>query len=86
MKTETQTASSRDFYTGGTYASLHPGWHAEDSQWKANHILTAIKRSAIEANTIAEIGCGAGAILSALSRDFTTGSGNSGYRQLCALP
>lgn len=53
-------------YTDGTYAAQNPDWHSEDSEWKAGQIIRAITLADIAPKTIAEVGCGAGAILSAL--------------------
>ena len=54
-------------YTDGTYAASNPGWHTRNSPWKAAQILKAIRRLPQSPATIAEIGCGPGAILSALA-------------------
>lgn len=53
-------------YTNGEYLKLHPTWHVEDSAWKAAHVMRLIERHALAPRAISEIGCGAGAILSAL--------------------
>lgn len=47
--------------TGGT-------WHIEDSPWKAEQISAMIKKHGLKKDIIGEIGCGAGAILSSLSK------------------
>jgi SAM-dependent methyltransferase len=54
-------------YTDGSYAASNPDWHVGDSPWKARQILKAINRLAKRPNTVAEIGCGAGGILTELS-------------------
>src|SRR5687767_15620947 len=48
------------------YAESHPTWHIEDSPWKAQQILTMLKRNKLTPKSIAEIGCGAGEILNQL--------------------
>jgi ubiquinone/menaquinone biosynthesis C-methylase UbiE len=53
-------------YVNGTYLTNHPTWHIEDSLWKARHVVAMLERGKVQPRTICEIGCGAGAILSAL--------------------
>ena len=55
-------------YTNGEYLAEHPNWHQEDSAWKAEQIRRMIKKHGIAAQTIAEIGCGAGEVLAELQR------------------
>jgi hypothetical protein len=31
-----------DFYEDGTYAARNPGWHSEDSPWKAAHLVSLL--------------------------------------------
>ena len=48
-------------YTDGTYLKQNPNWHQDDSAWKADHILSLLKRNGVEApGSICEVGCGAG--------------------------
>lgn len=62
-----------NIYKNGTYAARNPKWHSEDSEWKASHLfslldsgmLTEMRKRGL---TIAEIGCGYGGVLAALSR------------------
>jgi SAM-dependent methyltransferase len=54
-------ATSR--YVDGEYLQRNPGWHSDDSPWKAEHILKMIARNSLAPRTIAEVGCGAGEIL-----------------------
>jgi SAM-dependent methyltransferase len=42
-------------------------WHVEDSRWKARQIRQILTKNHIQPQTVAEVGCGAGAILSHLS-------------------
>lgn len=53
-------------YADGTYATKNPTWHTEHSIWKAGQILKGIELAALRPRTVAEIGCGAGAILASL--------------------
>jgi hypothetical protein len=57
-------------YRDGTYDSANPTWHVEDSPWKARQIETILRRNDIPANTVCEVGCGAGEILVQLQRTF----------------
>jgi SAM-dependent methyltransferase len=56
-----------DIYTSGEYGRRHQTWHAEDSAWKAGHIHRIVRKNNVRGRKVAEIGCGAGGILSALS-------------------
>jgi hypothetical protein len=53
-------------YTNGQYLEHNPTWHAEDAAWKANHIYRLLRQNMIEPDSISEIGCGSGEILSCL--------------------
>ncbi len=53
-------------YVGGEYLGHNPTWHVEDSAWKAEQILAALKRNGLHPATVCEVGCGAGEILSQL--------------------
>lgn len=68
-----------DIYTDGEYFKRHQTWHAEDSSWKALHIYNIIKRNKITGSTIADIGCGAGGVLSELSHLMDKGIKYYGY-------
>ena len=59
--------SMQTIYTDGTYAASNPAWHTTSSPWKATQVLKAISRLTNKPATIAEIGCGPGAILSSLA-------------------
>jgi hypothetical protein len=54
-------------YTSGEYLKTTQTWHIEDSPWKANQIIEIICNNHLQPKTIAEIGCGAGAIIEELS-------------------
>ena len=55
-------------YEDGTYLEANPGWHAEDSPWKADHVVRILRRNGLRPRTIAEVGCGAGEICRSLHR------------------
>ncbi len=76
-------------YEDGTYLCNNPGWHAEDSPWKARQINNIIKKNALAPRTICEVGCGAGEILNQLSamyvdRDFIGYEISSRAFELCS--
>jgi SAM-dependent methyltransferase len=54
-------------YNNGSYLKSNPGWHAEDSPWKAQQVLRMLGQHNIRPRTVAEVGCGAGEILRQLS-------------------
>jgi SAM-dependent methyltransferase len=55
-------------YKSGAYLEATKSWHAEDAGWKAGKIKSLLDRHAIRPASIAEIGCGSGAILDELSK------------------
>ena len=61
-------ASAR--YQNGAYLRMHPSWHADDSDWKARHALRMLSRNNLSPCTIAEVGCGAGGILSTMQNEL----------------
>ena len=60
-------AQTKDIYSNGVYLSNNITWHAEDSPWKARQISRLLIKNNIFPNSVCEIGCGAGAILTELS-------------------
>lgn len=56
-----------DIYTSGQYLETTKTWHSEDSQWKAGQIKKILDKNLIHPISIAEIGCGSGAIINELS-------------------
>jgi 2-polyprenyl-3-methyl-5-hydroxy-6-metoxy-1,4-benzoquinol methylase len=50
-------------YSDGEYEQKNPSWHAEDSPWKAEHILRALAFLPQPPRALCEVGCGAGEIL-----------------------
>lgn len=56
-------------YSSGKYLEVTKTWHIEDSPWKAAKISKIMADNNVHPLTIAEIGCGAGAILDALSNN-----------------
>ncbi len=67
-------------YEDGRYLAANPSWHEEDSQWKAAKILGLLRRAGADRPaSVAEIGCGAGAILAALQRGLPPQTRLAGY-------
>lgn len=54
------------------YLKHNPTWHQEDSEWKANQVAKILKRNNLEPKTALEVGCGAGAILHHLAKEYPT--------------
>jgi SAM-dependent methyltransferase len=54
-------------YTDGQYLEHNQTWHVEDSPWKAGHIVNMLAKHHLGPKLVAEVGCGAGAILEELS-------------------
>ena len=58
-------------YTTGEYLEKHPGWHIEDSDWKASKIKEILQRNHIEFRSLVEVGCGAGGVIRKLCDEFS---------------
>ena len=61
---------SRKRYTGEVYLQANPSWDIEDSPWKVDQVVRMMRRHHLAPASIAEIGCGAGAILAGLRGPF----------------
>jgi SAM-dependent methyltransferase len=66
-------------YTGGEYLQTHPTWHAEDSAWKASHIVRILRANHIRPTSICDVGCGAGEVLKELWHEFGPSCSLYGY-------
>ncbi len=70
-------------YEDEKYLSENKTWHVEDSPWKAKQVLKLIDgndiKLNIDANTICEVGCGAGEILVQLSKQSFSNCTFVGY-------
>ena len=55
-----------EFYTDGSYERLNPDWDTADSVWKAGLVVSMLHRHHLRPASVTEVGCGAGAVLSAL--------------------
>jgi len=72
-------ATIENIYTSGQYLANNPVWNAEDAHWKAAIIAGLMKKHSIIPQTMSEAGCGAGAILENLSKEFPTIDKLTGY-------
>lgn len=59
-----------NIYLNGNYLKHNPTWHREDAAWKASHIAKILKDHDIKPQSICEIGCGSGEILSELRKVY----------------
>jgi len=61
-----------DFYTNGEYLANNPTWDSEDAPWKTRHLMSLFRKYLKEEEilSVAEVGCGSGAILIELSKNF----------------
>lgn len=54
-------------YTTGEYLQKNPDWGQIDSGWKAENVAKICTRNRLEPSLIVDVGCGAGAVIHALS-------------------
>jgi SAM-dependent methyltransferase len=50
-------------YVDGEYLAKNPGWHVEESAWKARQVVRALRQNDIAPKTICDVGCGVGEVL-----------------------
>lgn len=62
--------ATRSRYTSEAYLNANPSWDVEDSPWKVEQVVRMIQRHHLAPSSMAEIGCGAGAILAGLRANF----------------
>jgi SAM-dependent methyltransferase len=72
-------SSDATMYQDGEYQRNNPGWHAEDSPWKAGHIASLLKKHEIEPRRVCEVGCGVGEILVNLLPKFPASTQLTGF-------
>jgi SAM-dependent methyltransferase len=68
-----------NIYTNQEYLKKNPTWHDEDSPWKASQIMELLTRNKIKFQKVAEIGCGAGGVIKAVSSQFGDGLQFKGF-------
>lgn len=66
-------------YESEEYLNNNKTWGVEDSPWKADQIIKLITHNHIKANTICEVGCGAGEIIVQLSQQLPKDTFFTGY-------
>ncbi len=71
--------ANSSIYEDGRYGTNNPGWHAEDSPWKASHIASLLKAHNISPARLCEVGCGVGEILVNLAREYPAPSQLTGF-------
>jgi SAM-dependent methyltransferase len=57
-------------YLSGDYLSHNPTWDSEDAPWKAGLIREVLAAHGLRPHSIADVGCGAGAVLREMRRTF----------------
>jgi cyclopropane fatty-acyl-phospholipid synthase-like methyltransferase len=53
----------RSVYVSGQYLENNPGWHTDESPFKANQVLRMMEKHRLGPKTICDVGCGAGEVL-----------------------
>jgi SAM-dependent methyltransferase len=57
-------------YLNGEYAAQNPTWDSEDAPWKAGQALQLVTARGLAPASIAEVGCGSGAVLAEFRRAY----------------
>ena len=65
MATLRRDATAR--YVDGQYEMANPQWHDDDAAWKAGKVLQFLRDAHISPETMCDIGCGTGGVLSHLA-------------------
>lgn len=58
-------------YTTNEYLNENPSWDIEDSAWKAQNVVKILKKNRITPQSICDVGCGAGGVLTELRRSHS---------------
>lgn len=59
-----------EMYTSGDYLKYNPSWDQEDCIWKASFVIDLLKTNQLNPNSICEIGCGSGGVLTELRKVY----------------
>ena len=59
-------------YRDGRYATVNPGWHAEDASAKAEVVVGAAARLGLAPKRLVDVGCGTGDVLSEVAQRLAT--------------
>lgn len=70
---------NRALYVDGEYLAKNPGWHVEESAWKARQVVRALRRNDLAPKTICDVGCGVGEVLRQLQASLDNGCRFWGY-------
>lgn len=60
----------KERYFNSHYLKNNPTWHKEDAHWKASFVVKMLEENNIQPQSICEIGCGSGEVLSALGEIY----------------
>jgi SAM-dependent methyltransferase len=71
--------SELDRYTGSDYRTNNPTWHEEHAPWKATHIADLLDELGVRPQSVVDVGCGTGAVLSALAGLVPSATSLVGY-------
>jgi SAM-dependent methyltransferase len=71
--------AATELYTSGDYAARNPGYHEEDSAWKAGQIAALLRRNGAATASVCEVGCGAGGVLAELQKRLPETTRLTGY-------
>jgi hypothetical protein len=66
-------------YVEGAYAAENPDWPAVDAPFKADAVFRMVERNCLRPHSIADIGCGTGAVLEIRAEQFLSGTELAGY-------
>ena len=61
---------THNIYEDGSYLANNPTWHEEDAPFKAKYISELLHKNSISFQSIAEIGCGTGAVLKTVNKFY----------------
>lgn len=64
------TMSGQTLYLDGEYLVKNPGWHVEESPWKARQVLRMLQQRHLAPKTICDVGCGTGEVLKQLQANL----------------
>ena len=59
-----------NIYENGSYLANNATWHEEDAPFKAKYIFELLRKNSISFQSIAEIGCGTGAVLKTVRKFY----------------
>ncbi len=62
--------NSQNLYLDGEYLLKNPQWHVEESPWKAKQVLRMLRQNDLVPESICDVGCGAGEVLSQLQKSL----------------